>query len=861
MANQWVVLKFGGTSVSSVENWEVIASQVRRIQAEGARPLLVCSALSGVSDALEALAQGARQDGQWSDAVEALKARHRRLAEELGVDAAGLLSEEWKRLRRLSKGVALLGDLQPPTMARLMALGELMSTRLGAAYLSGQGLETGWLDAREVLESTTDRSLGSQHFLSTTCGFEPDAALRQRLEARSEGVMVTQGFIASDQEGRTVLLGRGGSDTSAAYMAAKLEARRLEIWTDVPGLFSANPRAVPEARMLRHLDYDEAQELATMGASVLHPRCIPPLREASIPLEVRCTPRPELAGTTISTEADDTPQVKAVSAKAGITAISMDTLGMWQQVGFLADIFAIFKRQGLSVDLVATSESNVTVTLDAMANALEPEVVAALLGELNEVCEARLVEGCAAVSMVGTKIRSILSEVSPALQVFDDQKVHLVSQAASDLNFTLVVDEEQADRLVQKLHALFFEGQREDEVFGPSWQRLAGDEGEVPFPGAWWRQRRQELCELAEEGSPVYVYSQSVLRRQATRLNAMEAVDRVFYAMKANPHEAVLSCFEEEGLGFECVSPGELARVEDVVGDAAVDRVLFTPNFAGREEYEAGFESGAMVTLDNLHPIEEWPEVFAGQEVLVRIDPGQGKGHHRYVRTAGPRSKFGVSPEQLPRVAEVAEDIGLRVMGLHAHVGSGVRQPGTWSQTAQFLESCRRYFPEVQVLNLGGGLGVPERAGEQALDLEAVDEALMAFKETFGDLELWLEPGRYLVSEGGVLLTRVTQLKQKQHLRYVGVDAGMHTLIRPALYGAHHGIFNLSRDGEGPRDIFDVVGPICESGDVLGHGRRLVEPREGDVLLVANCGAYGRAMSSRYNLRPSAREVVLSQKG
>lgn len=265
-----------------------------------------------------------------------------------------------------------------------------------------------------------------------------------------------------------------------------------------------------------------------------------------------------------------------------------------------------------------------------------------------------------------------------------------------------------------------------------------------------------------------------------------------------------------------------------------------------------------MVTLDNLFPLEQWPEVFADQEVLVRIDPGQGRGHHRYVRTAGPRSKFGVSPDELETLADRADEIGLDVVGLHAHVGSGVREPGTWSQTAVFLEECRTYFPNVAVLNLGGGLGVPERPGHQPLELGAVDEALAAFKEVHPDLKLWLEPGRFLVSEAGVLLVRVTQLKAKGQIRYVGVDTGMNSLIRPALYGAHHGIINLSRLDEEPTDFFEVVGPICESGDVLGHSRRLAEPRAGDVLLVANCGAYGRAMSSHYNLRPPAAEHFLT---
>ena len=169
-----------------------------------------------------------------------------------------------------------------------------------------------------------------------------------------------------------MLLGRGGSDTSAGYFAAKFSARRLEIWTDVPGMFSANPRSTPTARLLRALHYDEAQEIASNGAKVLHPRCMLPARQYGIPLYVYATQTPELEGTVITgRRRRRRAQVKAVCIKKGITLISMDSPGMWHQVGFLADAFQVFKEHGMSVDLVSTSETNVTVSLDPAANTLD----------------------------------------------------------------------------------------------------------------------------------------------------------------------------------------------------------------------------------------------------------------------------------------------------------------------------------------------------------------------------------------------------------------------------------------------------------------------------------------------------------
>ena len=247
-----------------------------------------------------------------------------------------------------------------------------------------------------------------------------------------------------------MLLGRGGSDTSGAYFAAKLAAVRLEIWTDVPGMFSANPRLVPTARLLRALHYDEAQEIASNGAKVLHPRCMLPVRQYSIPLHVYATQAPGLEGTIMSaTVADSAAQVKAIAIKKGITLVSMESPGMWHQVGFLADAFQVFKQLGLSVDLVSTSETNVTVSLDPAANTLDAAALdGACRAALGELCRVEILGPCASLSLLGHNIRGILHELGAAFELFQEQKIYLVTQAANDLNFTFVIDEVQGDRLV-----------------------------------------------------------------------------------------------------------------------------------------------------------------------------------------------------------------------------------------------------------------------------------------------------------------------------------------------------------------------------------------------------------------------------
>ncbi len=395
--------------------------------------------------------------------------------------------------------------------------------------------------------------------------------------------------------------------------------------------------------------------------------------------------------------------------------------------------------------------------------------------------------------------------------------------------------------------------------FGPTYHALLG-EPPVISRSPWWRRKRQALLQIAGEASPCFVYDEASLHEAAEQMLRLSAIDRCFYAIKASHHPSVLRAFYQKGLGFECVSLGELELIRQHFPKLDPERILFTPNFVPQKEYETGFGYAGHVTLDGIRPLELWPETFASRHIMVRVDPGRGHGHHRHVRTAGAQSKFGVVPEALPRVAHLAKRAGATVVGLHAHVGSGILQRETWLETARFLASFAEQFSQVRLLNIGGGFGVPEHPGAVALDLDALNSELLEFRKAHPQLSLWVEPGRYLVAEAGVLLARVTQIKKKGNTRYVGIETGMNSLIRPALYGACHRIVNLSRLGEPCTITAEVVGPICETGDTLGHAQRLPPTQEGDVLLIATAGAYGRTMSSDYNLRPPATERVLRRR-
>lgn len=855
----WIVVKYGGTSVSSRASWDSIAATLRALRSSGHRVLIVVSALTGITDRLHALGEPGVADARRQALLREIADRHHGLIAELALADATLLDGPLAELARLCPAA---GDASSPAaQARLLSQGELLSSTLGAAYLRAAGLAVAWIDAREwldarVLPNQTPRT----RYLSATVPAEPDRVKADRLAEHGD-LLITQGFIARDEGGGTVVLGRGGSDTSAGCFGALLQAERVEIWTDVPGLFSADPRRVPDARLLARLDYEEAQEIATSGAKVLHPRCLSPVRRARVPLVIKDTRRPGLPGTVISRQVPGSaPCVKAINVRKGVTLVAMDTVGMWQQVGFLADVFAEFKRHGLSVDLIGSAETNVTVSLDPAENLLTSGVVAALAADLAKICRVRVIAPCAAVTLVGRGMRSLLHRLSGVLAEFGAIDVHLISQSANNLNLTFVVDERLVDELIPRLHELLIRADAmridDGEVFGPSWRELERPRA-TPPAAPWWRARGGELLRLAAAATPHYVYALDVVRAQAASLHALPAVDRWHYALKANPHPAILRALGDSAFGFECVSQGELEALFAAIPGLAPERVLFTPNFAPRGEYAAALAHGVHVTLDALHPLRHWGELFEGRDIWLRVDPGFGRGHHDKVRTGGSASKFGVALADVAEFMRLAGAAGARVTGLHAHAGSGILDDAHWRSLYADLASLAESLGGIVHLDIGGGLGVPSRPGEAPLDLAALGAALAEVRAAYPQFELWLEPGRFLVAEAGVLLARVTQTKRKGDVAFVGVDAGMHTLLRPALYGAWHEIVNLSRPGEPPAGLVQVVGPICESGDVLGANRRLPECREGDVLLIARAGAYGAVMASRYNLRSPAAETVL----
>ncbi|MDF1655634.1 MAG: bifunctional aspartate kinase/diaminopimelate decarboxylase [Coxiellaceae bacterium] len=845
----WLVLKFGGTSVSSRERWLNIAETTQQYLEQGYHLVIVCSAPALISNLLIEAIESATQQNQ-AEPLHKIRAIYKELCQQLHLDMNELIDEDLQALTKLVQGIELLGEASDKARAKVMSFGEIMLTRLGHAFLLSQSIVNEWRDARDLLQVTPTYDI-----LMGRCEDDADPALQKKLSGTNH-VVITQGFIASDSLGNTVLLGRGGSDSSAAYFAAKLQAERLEIWTDVPGIYTANPQQISDARLLTQLNYDEAQEISSMGAKVLHPRCIEPVKKHNIPLHIKQTQQPKRAGTVIAIDGEPVNlPIKAIINKYNIVLITIETVSMWQQVGFLSQVFDCFTKHHLSIDLVSTSESSVTVSIDNNNGGYTANTIDALLAELNQFSKARWIGPCASVSLIGENIRMVLHQLGETFEVFEAQQIHMMSLAANNLNLTFVVDSEQAERLAKQLHVLLVEQHPRRHQLGKSWREECGDIASMPT--AWWQTKRQALLDLMQQHDALYVYDPATITDAIQQLKQLTAVDHVFYAMKANSYDPILQQVHDSGINFECVSMAEVEKILALFPDIDKQRILFTPNFAPREEYAAALALKIHVTIDNTYPIEHWPELFNGHRIMLRVDPGYGAGHHKYVCTGGTDSKFGIPIDQLDALQQQLEKHDIVVAGLHIHSGSGILSANSWSDSFNTLLKLLNRFPQANTINLGGGLGIVEKPGQTSLDIQALNKTLEAIKAQRPQLQLWMEPGRFVVARAGVIVAKVTQVKHKGDTTFVGITTGMNSLIRPALYGAYHEIVNLTRLDEAKTEMVNIVGPICESGDTLGYCRPFPVTQEGDIVLIANTGAYGYCMSSSYNLREPARQQLL----
>jgi aspartate kinase len=458
-----IVMKFGGTSVAdqaAIQRLMAIVRAARQAAGEPETvdwrgPVVVVSALGGATDKFLAAATDAGQ-GNAPDALahlRQLRARHLEVAGVIGdsPDRPGVeafINDEFDALDRLVGALAVLRDVTPRWLDTIAAAGELLSSRIVAAALTAHGLVASWVDARQVIVT------GDEHTAAPPLMKETSAALSAVVDPilADRRIAVLGGFVGANKAGVTTTLGRGGSDYSAAIVGACLGASEIQIWTDVDGMLTADPRIIKDVKVVPHISFGEASELAYFGAKVLHPATILPAVGQDIPVRILNSRRPhDATGTLITRErpASDRP-VTAVASKKGVTVVDITSTRMLMAHGFLARIFETFEAHRTAVDVVTTSEVSVSVTVDDTRRL--PEIAAAL----REVADVTREDKMAIVCAVGDGLQRDPAFVSDLLQSLRGIPIRMVSQAAARRNITLVIRESDLESALVRVHERFF---------------------------------------------------------------------------------------------------------------------------------------------------------------------------------------------------------------------------------------------------------------------------------------------------------------------------------------------------------------------------------------------------------------------
>ena len=437
-----VVMKFGGTSVADAAAFENVARIVANTR--DAAPVVVVSAMSGVTDSLLAATN--------LDSLVNVFERHCAVAHELldSSQAAAFID----RLREAADQIAaLLQSLaqkpadQKSLQDAIVSFGETLSSTLLAEVLNQKGIKARQVDARRCI--ITDEEYTSATPLMAETFAQSKSELMPLLE--SGVVPVLGGFIGSTKQGVTTTLGRGGSDYTAALIGAALDVREIQIWTDVTGVLTADPRVVPEAQTIERLSYGEAAELAYFGAKVLHPKTIQPAIENSIPVRICNSREPHEPGTLVGPETETSPRtIKAIAHKTGVTTVQISSLRMLGAYGFLRALFEVFDRHRTVVDVVTTSEVSVSLSLD------DASALPAIVADLEELGTVGVEKGRAIICVVGEGLRGTPGIAARVFSTISDINVTLISQGASSINFTFAIEEERIKEAVTRLHEEFW---------------------------------------------------------------------------------------------------------------------------------------------------------------------------------------------------------------------------------------------------------------------------------------------------------------------------------------------------------------------------------------------------------------------
>ncbi|MGU9867788.1 MULTISPECIES: lysine-sensitive aspartokinase 3 [Kluyvera] len=445
-----VVAKFGGTSVA---DFDAMNRSADVVLSDASVRVVVLSASAGVTNLLVALAEGLEPADRQAK-LEAIRAIQYAVLERLANPA--VIRDEIERLLENLGTLAEAAALATSTALtdELVSHGELMSTLLFVEILRERHVQAQWFDVRKVMR-TSDRFGRAEPDVAALA----ELATQQLAPRLEEGLVITQGFIGSEGKGRTTTLGRGGSDYTAALLGEALHATRVDIWTDVPGIYTTDPRVVPAAKRIDEIAFEEAAELATFGAKVLHPATLLPAVRSDIPVFVGSSKDPKAGGTMVCNKTANPPLFRALALRRKQTLLTLHSLNMLHSRGFLAEVFGILARHSISVDLITTSEVSVALTLDTTGSTSTGDTLLtqSLLMELSALCRVEVEENLALVALIGNNLSKACGVGKEVFGVLEPFNIRMICYGASSYNLCFLVPGAEAEQVVQKLHHNLFE--------------------------------------------------------------------------------------------------------------------------------------------------------------------------------------------------------------------------------------------------------------------------------------------------------------------------------------------------------------------------------------------------------------------
>ncbi|MEI9483791.1 lysine-sensitive aspartokinase 3 [Enterobacter cancerogenus] len=446
----FVVAKFGGTSVA---DYDAMNRSADVVLADPNTRMVVLSASAGVTNLLVSLSEGLEATERFVK-LDALRKIQFDILERL--QNPNVIREEVERLLENITTLAESASLATSTALtdELVSHGELMSTLLFVEIMRERNIQAQWFDVRKVMR-TSDRFGRAEPDVEALAELTSQQ-LAPRLE---EGIVITQGFIGSEAKGRTTTLGRGGSDYTAALLGEALHATRVDIWTDVPGIYTTDPRVVSAAKRIDVIAFEEAAEMATFGAKVLHPATLLPAVRSDIPVFVGSSKDPQAGGTLVCKKTENPPLFRALTLRRRQTLVTLHSHNMLHSRGFLAEVFGILARHNISVDLITTSEVSIALTLDTTGSTSTGDTLLtqSLLIELSELCRVEVEEDLALVAIIGNKLSRACGVGKEVFGVLDPFSIRMICYGASSYNLCFLVPADQAEQVVQKLHQNLFE--------------------------------------------------------------------------------------------------------------------------------------------------------------------------------------------------------------------------------------------------------------------------------------------------------------------------------------------------------------------------------------------------------------------